>query len=117
VRATRPRRVRGRPRSCKSDVEVREAIGDKLPKHIHHSIICIGALIAHREPDHWAVDAVGVAPHVGERTEKELITAFCDKIAELNPQLVTFSVSRWPLTPQLYRKLFSQPSYSPFCSG
>ena len=53
----------------KSDVEVREAIGDKFPKHIYHSIICIGALIAHREPDHWAVDAVG-APYVGERTEK-----------------------------------------------
>ena len=51
----------------KSDVEVREAIGDKFPKHIYHSIICIGALIAHREPDHWAVDAVG-APHVGERS-------------------------------------------------
>ena len=43
----------------KSDVEVREAIGDKFPKHIYHSIVCIGALIAHREPDHWAVDAVG----------------------------------------------------------
>jgi hypothetical protein len=54
----------------KSDVEVREAIGDKFPKHIYHSIVCIGALIAHREPDHWAVDAVG-APHVGERTEKQ----------------------------------------------
>jgi 3'-5' exonuclease len=61
----------------KSDVEVREAIGDKFPKHIYHSIVCIGALIAHREPDHWVVDAVG-APHLGERTEKELITAFCD---------------------------------------
>src|SRR5262245_66069597 len=64
----------------KSDVEVREAIGDKFPKHIYHSIVCIGALMAHREPDHWAVDAVG-APHVGERTEKDLITAFCAKIA------------------------------------
>ena len=53
----------------KSDVEVREAIGDKFPKHIYHSIVCIGALIAHWEQDHWAVDAVG-APHVGERTEK-----------------------------------------------
>jgi len=42
----------------KSDVEVREAIGDKFPKHIYHSIVCIGALIAHWEPDHWAVDAV-----------------------------------------------------------
>lgn len=46
--------------------------------------MCIGALIAHLEPDHWAVDAVG-APHVGERTEKQLIAAFCDKIAELKP--------------------------------
>jgi hypothetical protein len=35
----------------KSDVEVREAIGDKFPKHIYHSIVCIGALIAHREPE------------------------------------------------------------------
>jgi predicted PolB exonuclease-like 3'-5' exonuclease len=67
----------------KSDVEVREAIGDKFPKHIYHSVVCIGALIAHWESDYWAVDAVG-APHVGERTEKELITAFCDKIAELH---------------------------------
>jgi hypothetical protein len=30
----------------KSDVEVREAIGDKFPKHIYHSIVCIGALVA-----------------------------------------------------------------------
>jgi len=71
----------------KSGVEVREAIGDKFPKHIYHSIVCIGALIAHWEPNHWAVDAVG-APHVGERTEKELISAFCDKIAELRPRIV-----------------------------
>jgi len=27
----------------KSDVEIREAIGDKFPKHIYHSIVCIGA--------------------------------------------------------------------------
>jgi hypothetical protein len=45
----------------KSDAEVREAIGDKFPKHIYHSIVCIGALIAHREPDHWAVDAAPIA--------------------------------------------------------
>jgi len=55
----------------KSDVEVREAIGDKFPKHIYHSIVCIGAIIAHCEPDHWAVDAVG-APHVGERRPSAL---------------------------------------------
>ena len=31
----------------KSDEEIREAMGEKFPKHIYHSIICIGALVAH----------------------------------------------------------------------
>ena len=42
------------------------------------------------------MDAVG-APHVGERTEKELIAAFCEKIAELSPQLVTFNGNSFDL--------------------
>ena len=32
----------------KTDAEIREVMGDKFPKHIYHSIVCIGALIAHR---------------------------------------------------------------------
>jgi hypothetical protein len=36
----------------KRDEEVREATGDKFPKHIYHSIVCIGALVARREDDH-----------------------------------------------------------------
>ena len=59
----------------KTDAEILEAIGDKFPKHIYHSIICTGALVAHREQGAWVVDALG-APHIGERTEKQLITAF-----------------------------------------
>src|SRR5436190_10819601 len=55
----------------KTDDEIREAMGDKFPKHIYHSIICIGALVAHRDNEHWIVDALGT-PHVGERPEKEL---------------------------------------------
>jgi hypothetical protein len=30
----------------KSDDEIRVAMGDKFPKHIYHSIICIGGLVA-----------------------------------------------------------------------
>ena len=39
----------------KSDDEVRAAIGDKFPKHVYYSIVCIGALIAHQANDHWVV--------------------------------------------------------------
>jgi hypothetical protein len=80
----------------KTEAEIREAMGDKFPKHIYHSIVCIGALIAHRENDRWSVDALG-APHVGERTEKELIQGLVDKIAELNPQLITFNGNSFDL--------------------
>ena len=38
--------------SGKTDAEIREALGTKFPKHIYHSILCIGALVAHRENDH-----------------------------------------------------------------
>jgi 3'-5' exonuclease len=52
--------------------------------------MCIGALIAHREDSgHWIVDALG-APHVGERSEKELIASFVDRIA---------ADGQWPAEP------------------
>jgi 3'-5' exonuclease len=88
----------------KTDEEVREAIWDKFPKHIYHSIVCIEALVARREDDHWAVQALG-APHVGDRTEKELISAFVGKIAELNPQLVTFNGNGFDLPVLRYRAM------------
>ena len=49
--------------SASTDDEVRED-GDKFPKHIYHSIVCIGALVAHRDNGAWIVDALG-ALHVG----------------------------------------------------
>ena len=88
----------------KSNEEIRESLGNKFPKHIYHSIVCIGALVAHKEPDHWAVDALG-APHVGERTEKQLIATFVDRIAELTPQLVTFNGNTFDLPVLRYRAM------------
>ena len=93
----------------KTDAEIREVLGNKFPKHIYHSILCIGALVAHREHDHWVVDALG-APHIGERTEKQLITAFCDKIAETNPQLVTFNGNSFDLPVLRYRAMINEVS-------
>src|SRR5215510_4667730 len=93
----------------KTDNEIREALGDKFPKHIYHSIVCIGAFIAHRAQDNWVVDALG-APLVGERTERQLISAFADKIAELTPQLVTFNGNSFDLPVLRYRAIINKVS-------
>lgn len=90
-----------------TDDEVREAIGDKFPKHIYHSIACIGALVAHRDNGVWIVDALG-APHVGNRTERELIQRFVAKIAELAPQLVTFAGSNFDMPVLRYRAMVNK---------
>ena len=37
----------------KPDDEVRADMGDKFPKLIYHSVVCIGALVAQRRDEHW----------------------------------------------------------------
>jgi predicted PolB exonuclease-like 3'-5' exonuclease len=88
----------------KPDEEIREAMGDGFPKHIYHSIVCIGALVARCEDGAWSVSALG-APHVGERPEKALIASFVDRIAELNPRLVTFNGQSFDLPVLRYRAM------------
>jgi 3'-5' exonuclease len=56
-----------------TEPEVRDALGPGFPRHPLHKIVCIGALIASRQPESWRVDSLG-APHIGERTEAELIS-------------------------------------------
>jgi len=90
----------------KPEAEVRDGMGDKFPKLIFHKIICIGALIASRSPEGWHTDAIG-APHIGERSEKDLIQAFIDKIAELRPRLVTFNGSSFDLPVLRYRAMIN----------
>jgi predicted PolB exonuclease-like 3'-5' exonuclease len=90
---------------CRTDDDIRAAMGDKFPKHIYHAIICIGALLVHRDNGGpWIIDALG-APHVGERPEKALIASFVDRIAELSPQLVTFNGSSFDLPVLRYRAM------------
>lgn len=93
----------------KPDNEIREAMGSKFPKLPYHSIACIGALVTHKEDDFWKVKAIG-APHVGERSEKALITAFVDRIAELNPQLITFNGNSFDLPVVRYRAMINEVS-------
>jgi len=88
----------------KSDDEIRAQMGDKFPKLIYHSIVCVGALIAHREDEHWVVAELD-APNIGEQSEKEIIAGFVDRIAELTPQLVTFNGSSFNLSVLRYRAI------------
>ena len=93
----------------KSPAEVRTAMGDDFPKLIYHSIICIGALVASRTANGYEVQVVG-APHIGQRTEKELIESFVNKIAQLSSQMVTYNGGAFDLPVLRYRAMIHEVS-------
>jgi len=92
-----------------TEAEVREALGPGFPKHPLHKIVCIGALVASRQPSGWRVDALG-APHTGERPEAELIKAFSERIGQLRPQMVTFNGHAFDLPVLRYRAMVNRVS-------
>src|SRR5262245_3517038 len=86
------------------EAAARSLVGDKFAKHLFHRIVCIGALIANRSGDAWRVTSLG-APHIGERSEAELVSTFVQRIAELRPQLVTFNGNSFDLPVLRYRSM------------
>jgi 3'-5' exonuclease len=90
-----------------TETEVREALGPGFPKHALHKIVCIGALVASRQPEGWRMDALG-APHISERSEADLIKAFAEKVGQLRPQLVTWNGHSFDLPVLRYRAMVNR---------
>ena len=85
-----------------NEEKARDELGDKFPKLPLHKIACIGAPIAEWRNHSWNVRSLG-APHIGERSENELIRSFVNKIAELRPQLITYNGNSFDLPALRYR--------------
>ena len=91
--------LEGRP-----EAEVLAALGEGFPKPMLHSIACIGALNAAWVDGHWQVMSLG-APHVGQRSEGELIAGFMGMINKDTPTLVSFNGSGFDLPVLRYRAM------------
>ena len=91
----------------RSDDEIRAALGEGFPKHPLHKIACIGALIAERQAKGWQIQALG-APHIGQRTELDLIRSFIDRVGELRPQMITFNGHSFDLPVLRYRAMVNR---------
>ncbi|MBA3040890.1 MAG: hypothetical protein FP819_14315, partial [Rhizobiaceae bacterium] len=69
--------------------QAQEIVGTKFCKLPLHRVACIGALIAESSDKGWIVRSLG-APHIGDRSEADLIASFADRLNELRPCLVSF---------------------------
>ena len=69
-----------------AEAEVREALGGGFPKHPLHKIVCIGALVASRQPEGWRVDALGAPTRVkeidGSRVEVMVLSGQIEEVAQ-----------------------------------
>ena len=87
----------------------RDALGEKFPRLPLHKIVCIGALIAERQDGVWKIVSLG-APHMGERSEAEILQAFVNRIEEFRPQMVTWNGSAFDLPVLRYRAMINRVS-------
>ncbi|RYG80789.1 MAG: 3'-5' exonuclease [Alphaproteobacteria bacterium] len=91
------------------DVLAQEIVGEKFCKLPLHRVACIGALIAESSDQGWIVRSLG-APHIGDRSEADLIGSFVDRLEELRPCLVSFNGSGFDLPVLRYRAMVNKLS-------
>jgi predicted PolB exonuclease-like 3'-5' exonuclease len=89
--------------------QARASLGTDFPKLPVHRIVCIGALVALQSEGAWHIDALG-APHVGDRSEGDLISAFVEKVAALKPILVSYNGTFFDLPVLRYRAMVNSVS-------
>lgn len=91
------------------DERAQEIVGEKFCKLPLHRVACIGALIAESSDKGWIVRSLG-APHMGDRSEADLIGSFVDRLEELRPCLVSFNGSGFDLPVLRYRAMVNKLS-------
>ena len=87
--------------ACDDDQAI-ELLGSRFPKLPLHRVAVIAALLAEREEGVWRVRSLG-APHIGQRSEAEFISAFSERVATLRPTLVSFNGNGFDLPVLRYR--------------
>jgi predicted PolB exonuclease-like 3'-5' exonuclease len=65
--------------------------------------------VANRQPEGWRLEALG-APHMGERSEADLVKAFAERIGQLRPQMVTWNGHSFDLPVLRYRAMVNRVS-------
>lgn len=91
-------------RDALTDDEAVEILGEKFPKLPLHKVAVLAALIAERIDGVWRVQSLG-APHIGERSEVDLIAAFAARVDSLRPTLVTFNGNGFDMPVLRYRAM------------